>query len=171
MGGERIRVLAGQYFDNETGLQYSYHRYYDPKTGKYLTPDPIGSAKGDVNLYSYVWNNPIISIENFGLASFDWKKNLIMFLSFPLIFIVAIAVISLLANIFSIYKFYKFKGYKYLFMLLFFSAVFLCSSYLTVKIYKAANILSEPIKMQNDSNVKIECSKINLRKVGIRCQS
>ena len=42
LGGVRIRILAGQYFDEETGLHYNYFRYYDPKTGRYLTPDPIG---------------------------------------------------------------------------------------------------------------------------------
>jgi len=39
-----IEILAGQYFDDETGLHYNYHRYYDPKTGRYITPDPIGLA-------------------------------------------------------------------------------------------------------------------------------
>ncbi len=50
--------FAGQYYDEETGLHYNYHRYYDPSIGRYLTPDPIGLA-GGVNLYSYVLNNPV----------------------------------------------------------------------------------------------------------------
>jgi len=33
--------FSGQYYDEETGLHYNYHRYYDPRTGRYLTPDKI----------------------------------------------------------------------------------------------------------------------------------
>jgi RHS repeat-associated protein len=45
--------LPGQYYDAETGLHYNYFRYYDPTTGRYLTPDPIGLFEG-INLFSYV---------------------------------------------------------------------------------------------------------------------
>jgi RHS repeat-associated protein len=33
--------FPGQYYDAETGLHYNYHRYFDPSTGRYLTPDPL----------------------------------------------------------------------------------------------------------------------------------
>jgi RHS repeat-associated protein len=44
--------LAGQYFDEETGLHYNRHRYYDPAVGRYLQPDPLFSLH-DLNRYAY----------------------------------------------------------------------------------------------------------------------
>ena len=41
-----------------TGLQFNRARYYDPMTGRWITPDPSGIAAGDTNLYRYVKNDP-----------------------------------------------------------------------------------------------------------------
>ena len=44
--------------DYETGLIYFGQRYYDPDLGRWLTQDPVGFADS-LNLYQYVWNNPL----------------------------------------------------------------------------------------------------------------
>uniref|UniRef100_UPI002B1E52B8 RHS repeat-associated core domain-containing protein n=2 Tax=Pseudomonas TaxID=286 RepID=UPI002B1E52B8 len=59
--------FQGQYFDEESGLHYNRHRYYDPDVGRYLTPDPVKLA-GGVNQYRYV-PNPTGWVDPLGLTS------------------------------------------------------------------------------------------------------
>ena len=60
--------FPGQYYDKETGLHYNWHRYYDPSTGRYLTPDPIG-LDGGMNLFVYAGANPVGFSDPRGLFS------------------------------------------------------------------------------------------------------
>jgi len=60
------RRFLGQYQDNETGLYYNRHRYYDPQSGRYLTPDPI-RLQGGTNLYRYA-PNPVAWVDPLGLT-------------------------------------------------------------------------------------------------------
>ncbi len=61
--------FAGQYEDVESGYHYNWHRYYDPNTGRYLTPDPIGLA-GGLNGYGYAGQDPLRSIDPYGLFNY-----------------------------------------------------------------------------------------------------
>ena len=47
--------FQGQYYDEETGLHYNRHRYYDPNTGQFTQQDPIGLL-GGINNYQYAPN-------------------------------------------------------------------------------------------------------------------
>ncbi|MBP1126325.1 MULTISPECIES: RHS repeat-associated core domain-containing protein [Pseudomonas] len=58
--------FQGQYFDEESGLHYNRHRYYNPDVGRYLTPDPVKLA-GGINAYQYV-PNPTGWVDPLGLA-------------------------------------------------------------------------------------------------------
>ena len=59
----------GYYFDRETGFYYLKSRYYDPKIGRFISPDttnvltatPMGLT--DKNLYAYCDNNPVVRVD------------------------------------------------------------------------------------------------------------
>ncbi|WP_409182574.1 RHS repeat-associated core domain-containing protein [Amycolatopsis sp. VS8301801F10] len=58
--------FQGQYFDEETGLHYNFHRYYDPVLARYLSPDPLGLG-GGLDPHAYV-SNPHVSVDPLGLV-------------------------------------------------------------------------------------------------------
>ena len=58
--------FQGQYFDDETGLHYNRHRYYDPHGGRFISRDPIGLL-GGLNLYQYA-PNPTGWLDILGLS-------------------------------------------------------------------------------------------------------
>ena len=53
-------MFTGREYDSETGLYFYRARYYDPAIGRFISEDPIGFEGGDLNLYAYVRNNPVI---------------------------------------------------------------------------------------------------------------
>jgi RHS repeat-associated protein len=79
--------FTGQRFDAETNLYYYKNRYYSPKLGRFLQPDPILYEGGDLNLYAYVNNAPLNFTDPFGLEAKkkaeeeyqkklkEWEKN------------------------------------------------------------------------------------------------
>lgn len=74
--GERIGVktgqetdFLGQRLDDETGLVYLQNRYYDPRIGRFISPDPsdIADKNVGVNRYAYAGNDPVNQFDKNGL--------------------------------------------------------------------------------------------------------
>nr|WP_240455952.1 RHS repeat-associated core domain-containing protein [Sphingomonas pseudosanguinis] len=59
--------FPGQWEDAESGLHYNLNRYYDPETGQYLSPDPIG-VDGGLRTHAYV-HDPLRWFDPDGLAA------------------------------------------------------------------------------------------------------
>lgn len=69
--GDGIKVtyslrFPGQHYDVESGQHYNIHRYYDPRSGRYTSFDPIGLA-GGINGHSYANNAPTMYTDPLGL--------------------------------------------------------------------------------------------------------
>lgn len=58
--------LPGQWFDAETGFHYNLFRYYDPDSGRYLSPDPL-DLDGGLDAYTYV-HSPLTATDRLGLG-------------------------------------------------------------------------------------------------------
>jgi RHS repeat-associated protein len=68
--------FPGQYYDAETGLHYNYHRYFEPRTGRYLASDPIGIQAG-VNGFIYAKANSVNLIDPLGLlCRIEWTEGI-----------------------------------------------------------------------------------------------
>ena len=59
--------FASKRFFPDADLVFFGRRFYDPSEGRFITPDPKGYDEG-VNLYAYVLNNPLNSVDLYGLA-------------------------------------------------------------------------------------------------------
>jgi RHS repeat-associated protein len=72
--------LPGQYRDAETGLHDNWHRTYDPKTGRYLQPDPLGYPDGP-DPYLYAGGDPVNKVDPTGLYEEDVHYYMTLFLA------------------------------------------------------------------------------------------
>ena len=66
--------FPGQYFQIETNLAYNHHRHYDPVTGRYTQPDPLGFVDGP-SVYAYAGNSPFMKV--IGLVRFGCGSRLV----------------------------------------------------------------------------------------------
>jgi RHS repeat-associated protein len=73
-GVEMPLRFPGQYHDPETGLHYNYHRYYDPATARYQSPDPLG-LDGGADPHAYV-SNPCGWTDPLGLVSYKELRQM-----------------------------------------------------------------------------------------------
>jgi RHS repeat-associated protein len=68
--------FPGQYYDQESGLHYNWHRYYDPRVGRYATTDPLGSRRGRNRPYLYAAAMPTKKIDPPGLEEYStWATD------------------------------------------------------------------------------------------------
>jgi RHS repeat-associated protein len=58
-----------QLFGGRRRIVKSWHRFYDPATGRYISADPIG-LEGGINLYGYVQNDPVNKVDPLGLSNY-----------------------------------------------------------------------------------------------------
>jgi len=77
----------GQMHDTGTGEIYLRNRYYEPSLGRFTSPDPMGYAAKEMNLYNYAGSDPVnrwdpmgldwiftgMRGDNGGLVDFDWE--------------------------------------------------------------------------------------------------
>ena len=68
------RGFTGHEHIDSVGLIHMNGRVYDPVISRFLSPDPIIQAPGNLqslNRYSYVWNNPLSKYDPSGYYSWD----------------------------------------------------------------------------------------------------
>ena len=65
----------GQYFDDESKLNYNYFRSYQAGQGRYTQSDPIG-LEGGWNKFGYVEANAVSNIDPLGLATYQCTRRL-----------------------------------------------------------------------------------------------
>jgi RHS repeat-associated protein len=65
-------LFTGLIYDSESGLYQARYRYYEPRTGRFITRDPLGAWADSLSLgnaFTYAGNNPAAYTDPFGLWS------------------------------------------------------------------------------------------------------
>ncbi len=67
----------GYYYDKDLGLYWLKTRFYDPQTGRFISPDSVEyldpETLGGINLYAYCNNNPVMNVDPNGTMP-KWLK-------------------------------------------------------------------------------------------------
>jgi RHS repeat-associated protein len=67
-------LYAGMYYEAADGLNLTLYRAYSADLGRWLSRDPSGETSG-LNLYDYVFNNPVKAIDFFGLGTWSYDVD------------------------------------------------------------------------------------------------
>ena len=89
IGSEILNInpfrYRGYYYDAETGLYYLNSRYYDPETGRFISPDSLKyldpTYVNGLNLYTYCGNNPVMHVDPNGHEWWDWLAGGLIFVA------------------------------------------------------------------------------------------
>lgn len=67
--GEPVEPFGwtGRPVEPRLGLVDLRARFYDPGTGRFIDPDPLGPRPAEPNLYRYAGNDPLTAVDPFGL--------------------------------------------------------------------------------------------------------
>ncbi len=91
-------MFTGREYDAETGNYYYRARYYHPLLGRFMSADPLGIVpdgwvvymldstiqySNEINLYTYVGNNPVNFVDPFGLRKKLPKRDPLWFVKKP----------------------------------------------------------------------------------------
>lgn len=71
-------LFAGAIYDHKSKLYDLRHRHYDPKTGRFLSRDPLGMHADGFNTgnaYAYVGNNPLNRRDPLGLLTGEGNED------------------------------------------------------------------------------------------------
>ena len=88
----------GYYYDEKTGLYYLNSRYYDPETGRFISPDDVDVLNdtflqpNGLNLYTYCYNNPVMMTDPDGAFTLTWWQKLLIGLAALVLGAVAMAI-------------------------------------------------------------------------------
>ncbi len=66
--------FSTKYTDDESDFLYYGFRYYNPSTGRWLSRDRL-EEKGGANLFSFVANDPLMSVDLLGLDTVEWRGS------------------------------------------------------------------------------------------------